>query len=88
MGKEIADEAVRVPLVHGEGRVCARAEDTWGERLGERGYILFRCGGKLNEAGKMGSYGVEGGDVGEAKLAEGVLQDRNAGFRGGRGIGG
>jgi len=77
-----------VALVHGEGGVCARAENARGERLGEGGYILFCRGGKFDEAGKVGSHGVKGGDVGEPKLAECVLQDGYASSRGGRGVGG
>ncbi len=43
VGKEVPNEAVGVALVHGEGGVCTRAEDTGGEGLGERGDVLFCC---------------------------------------------
>lgn len=36
----------------------------------------------------MGGDGVESGNVGEAQLAESVLEHGYAGFRGGGGIGG
>ncbi len=36
----------------------------------------------------MGGYCIEGGDISEAELAEGVLEDRDSGFGGGRGVGG
>lgn len=43
MGEEIANEAVGVALVHGEGCVCTRAEYARSEGLGERGGVLFCC---------------------------------------------
>ena len=35
----------------------------------------------------MGGEGVEGGDVGEAELAKGILQDGDTGLCGSRGVG-
>lgn len=43
MGEEVANEAVGVALMHGEGCVCTRAEDAGGKGLGERGNVLFCC---------------------------------------------
>lgn len=43
VGEEIANEAVGVALVHGEGCVCTRAENAGGKGLGERGGVLFCC---------------------------------------------
>lgn len=58
-------------LVHGEGGFGAGAEDAGGEGLGEGGDVGFVGGGEVDEAGEVGCYGVEGGDVVEAELAEG-----------------
>ena len=80
VGEEVANETVGVTLVHSEGGVGTGSEDTRGEGLGERRDILFCCGREFDEAGKVCSYCVEGGDVGKAKLAQGVLEDRNAGL--------
>jgi len=57
--------------------------------LGELGGVGVVCRGEVNEAGEMCDDCVEGGDVGEAELAECVLENRYAGRGGGGGgIGG
>ena len=88
MGEEVADKAIGVALVHGEGRVCTGAKDTKGEGLGKGGNELFCCGGEFDEAGEVGGYCIEGGNIGETELAESILEDGNASFGGGRRVGG
>ena len=88
MGKEVANKAVIVAFMHGQGIVSAGPEDTWGKVLGEGGNVRFFCRGEFDEAGKVGSDGVESGDVCETKLTEGILKDGYAGFGRGRRIGG
>jgi len=79
VGEEVADEAVGMAFMHGEWGVVARAEDAWGEVVGEGCNEGFVGGSEFYEAGEVRGYSVQGCDVGEAKLAEGVLKNRNAG---------
>ena len=88
MGEEVADEAVGMAFVHSERGVCAGAKDAGGKGLGERGDVLFCCRGEFDKTGKVGGYCIEGGDVSKTELTEGVLENRNAGCRGGGGVGG
>ena len=86
--EEIAHQAIGVALMHGEGVFDAGTQDAGREGLREGGDEGFVRGGKFDEAGEVRRDGVEGGDVGEAQLAEGVLQNGDAGRGVGGGIGG
>lgn len=66
-------------FVHGEVGVEAWAEDAGRKVVSEGGDEFFVGGGEFDEASEVGSYGVEGCDVGEAELAEGVLEDGDTG---------
>lgn len=58
MGEEIANEAVRMAFMHCDWGVIARAEDARGYVVGEGYNEGFVSGGKFDEAGEVGGYGV------------------------------
>lgn len=86
--EEVADKPVGLPVMHGQRGFDARAEDARGKGVAEAGYEGFVGGGEFDEAGEVCGDGVEGRDVGQAELAEGVLQHGNAGRVGCFGCGG
>lgn len=89
--EQVADEAVGVALVQGEGVFGAGAQDAGGEGLREVGDEGLVRGGQVDQAREVRGDGVEGGDVVEPELAEGGLQDFDAwggvGGGGGDGVG-
>lgn len=75
-------------FVHGEGGVRAGTENTGGEILGQSCNEGLVGGCQFDKAGEVCGDGVERGNVGEAKLAESILEDRDEGLRGGGRVGG
>lgn len=73
MREKVAEEAVTMSFVHGEGIVRAGTKDTGCEVLGKGGDERFFCGGELDESGEVSRDGVKSGDVGKTELTEGVL---------------
>ena len=86
--EEIADQAIGMALVHGQGVFHAGPQDAGREGLRERGDEGFVGRRELYQACNVCADGVEGGDVGEAQLTKGVLKDSDASGRVGRGVGG
>ena len=80
MGEKIADKTVVVTFVHCQRITCAGPENTRREILRKGRDKRLLCGSEFDEAGKVCGNGVEGGDVGKAKLTERVLKNRDARF--------
>ena len=68
--KEIPDQAVAVPFVHGQTVFLSGAEDAGSKSVSERGDVALVGRGEFNQACEVGAESIEGSDVGKAKLAE------------------
>lgn len=75
VSEEVANEAVIVAFVHGQGGFYAGTKNTRGENLAERRNEGFVGRSQLDETREVCRYCVECGDIGETKLAEGILQN-------------
>lgn len=71
--EEVSDESVRVFLLHGERGLRLGPEDARGECCSQGIGIGFVSGGEVDEAREVVHAGIEGSDVSEAELREGLL---------------
>lgn len=83
MCEQITDQAIAVALIHGETALNARSENTGRQDLSQQSDVLFVGRGQVNQACEVGHDGIKRGDVDEAELSKGALQDLNPSiFRG------
>lgn len=78
--KKILDQTVAVTLIHCKAAFDAWTENALRQRLGELNAICLISGGKVNQACKMGHYGVQRSDVVKTKLSKRALQNLDPTF--------
>jgi len=76
--KQIANESIRVLLLHCEGILEARSQNAWSKDLGKAGNVCFIGGSELNQPGEMGHKCIESGNICQAQLNESILKHGNA----------
>ncbi len=69
--KQIANQPIGVAVFERQSIFGARPQDAGREGVCKVGDVVVVGGGEVNEAGKVGGDGVEGGDVVETELAKG-----------------
>jgi hypothetical protein len=80
VSEQVADQSVAVSFVHRQAALEARAENTGGEGLGQRGDVLFVGGGQVNQACEMSHNGIKRSDIHKTELSKGALQNLDPSF--------
>lgn len=77
VSEEVAYQSVAVSLLRRQAALRLRSEDAPGEVVGERRDVALVRRRQLDETREVGGDGVEGGNVGQPKLTQGVLNHRD-----------
>lgn len=80
VGKQIADQAVAVALIHRQTALDARAKNTRGKGLCQRSDVFFVGRGQINQAREVSHNGIKRSDIDEAELSKGTLQNLDPSF--------